>query len=184
MLNQTVFANVTWFMIIAQGIGFFGMIGNFISYQQNTNKRIVGVQIFAALFFFVHMLLIGATTGALLNILGALRNFVFFMRPKKWAESSLWVYVFCVFYLIAGILTWSGAISILPTIAMMCGTVALFMIKPKTTRKLALFCSVGWIVYNAFVFSLAGMVSETLTISSILIAMFKFDRKSLQKAAD
>ena len=181
MLNQIAFAQVTWFMILAQGLGFFGMLGNFISYQQNTNKRIVGVQIFAALFFFVHMLMIGATTGAMLNIVGAMRNFVFFMRPKKWAESVWWVYIFCFLYLAAGVLTWEGAISLLPTVAMIFGTIALFIIRPKTTRRLVLLCSVGWIIYGVLVFSVAAMISETLTIASILIAMYKFDRKGAEK---
>jgi len=123
-MNQLVFGNVTWFMLLAQMFGVFGLIMNFFSFQQNTNKRIVGIQIFGALFFSIHFL------------------------------------------------------------AMMVGTIALFLINTKLTRRFSLVGSIGWITYNALLVAIPGFISEIFTITSIVSAMIKFDFKKNNEYED
>jgi hypothetical protein len=168
---------IPWEMLVVQGVGFVGMIMNITSFQQNTNKRILGFQIIGTVLWCTHFLALGAYTGAALNFLGLSRNLVFFFRPKKWASSKLWLYFFCIAYIAAGVLTYESFTGILASAAMVLSTIALYIIHPKITRRISLASSSGWLTYNAISFSIAGVVAEILTITSIIIAMFKFDFK-------
>ena len=164
-------------MLIAQGIGFIAMFLNILSFQQNTNKRIVGVQIFKFMFFSVHFFMIGAYTGAALNLLGLFRNAIFFCRPRKWASNKLWLYFFCVLYIVSGMLTYTDLIDVFPIFGMLCGTMAVYATNPKITRRFFFAGSFGWMVYSGVNFSAAGFITAILTIVSIIIAMVKYDFK-------
>jgi len=182
-MNQIAFWNVTWGFLCVQFIGFIGLLLNVISYQANTNKRIVSIQIFGCLVWCVHFLLLGqfsagAYTGAALNAAGLLRNCVFAMRPKKWAAHPAWLYIFCLGYILCGIFTWSGPVSLLPMAAMQVGTVSLYVLNPKLTRRLGAVGSCGWLIFNVLTRSVPGAVCEVVTLISIAVAMVKFDRKS------
>jgi len=185
-MNQIAFWNMTWIFLIAQIIGFFGLLMNIASYQANTNKRIVTIQIFGTLFWGIHFLLLGpsspgAYTGAALNAAGLLRNCVFAMRPKKWAAHPAWVYIFCAGYVFCGVFTWGGPVSLLPMAGMLFGTVSLYLLSPKLTRRLAMGCSCTWLIYNILTRSVAGTICEILTLISIVAAMIKFDRKTCEE---
>ena len=177
---------MTWGFLAAQVIGFFGLLMNVVSYQANTNKRIVTIQIFGALFWGIHFLLLGqsvagAYTGAALNAAGLLRNCIFAMRPKKWAAHPAWVYIFCAGYVLCGIFTWGGPVSLLPMAGMLFGTVSLYLMKPKSTRRLALGSSCTWLIFNILTSSVAGVICEIFTLISIATAMIKFDRKPCEE---
>jgi hypothetical protein len=164
-------------MLMIQGLGLVGMVMTIISFQQNTNKRILGFQIIGTVLWCAHYFALGAYTGAALNFLGLLRNLVFFFRPKKWASSQLWLYFFCALYIAAGVMTYETYTSLLVTAAAILSTIAFYLINPKLTRRVSLASSSGWMAYNVISFSIAGVVAEILTITSIFVAMFKFDFK-------
>jgi len=182
-MNQIAFWNITWGFLAVQLVGLFGLLMNIASYQANTNKRIVGIQTIGGSIWLVHFMLLaqfspGAYTGAALNAAGLLRNCVFIMRPKKWASHPAWLYIFCFVYILCGVFTWSGPVSLLPTAAMLFGTVSLYVLNPKLTRRLGMACSSGWLVFNILTRSIPGVACEIATLVSILIAMLKFDRKT------
>ena len=184
-MNEIAFWGLTWGFIGVQLVGFVGLVLNVSSYQANTNKRIVTIQIFGCMVWFIHFLLLGqfsagAYTGAALNAAGLLRNIVFAMRPRKWAAHPAWLYAFCLGYILCGLLTWSGPVSLLPMAAMQFGTVSLYVLNPKLTRRLGSACSSGWLIFNALTRSVPGVVCEIVTLISIAIAMAKFDRKRKQ----
>ena len=83
------FTHMTPVETVGQAIGFIGMAMLFISFQQKENKKIYFWQIIGVSLFTVHFAMLGAYTGALLNILGVLRAVVFYNSEKKWAQSKL-----------------------------------------------------------------------------------------------
>jgi len=182
-MNQIAFWGLTWRYLCVQLIGVFGLVMNVVSYQANTNKRIVSIQIFGCLFWIIHFVLLGrysagAYTAAAMNAGGMLRNIVFAMRPKKWAAHPAWLYIFCFGYVLSGIFTWNGLVSLLPMVGMLLGTVSLYMLNPKLTRRLGAVSTCGWLIFNILTRSIPGAVCETLTLVSIGAAMIKYDRKS------
>ena len=103
---------------VAQIIGFGVAAMNCISFQQNKRKRIIGCQIFAAVLFIIHYILLGAYTGAALNLIGLLRSVVFINNDKKWAKSPVWLVVFVIISAIGSVVTWVDWYSFLPAAAM------------------------------------------------------------------
>lgn len=160
---------------IVQAIGIVGMILAFISFQKNSNKQILLYQTFAAVAFTLHFWLLGAFTGAAMNILGASRNIVFYNREKSWANKKFWVYLFITLYVISGILTWKNIFSLLPILAMSLATVGLWIKNSKITRYIILPTSPCWLIYNLVNKSISGVLTETFVLSSLLIAIIRFD---------
>lgn len=160
---------------IAQAVGIVGLTFAVISFQKNSNKGILFFQVLAELTFFVHFTLLGAYTGAYMNLIGAVRNLVFYNREKRWAQSKNWVFVFIAVYVIIGILTWKNEFSILPIIAMTLSSIALWIKNPKFTRLIVLPSSPCWLIYNIESSSIAGVLTESFVLSSLIIAIIRFD---------
>jgi len=185
----------------AQVIGLGGLFMICLSYLQNSNKRIVGYQLIGTIFFFFHFLIQAPLNpsvyaGALLNGASAVRCVVFYMRPKKWASHIAWLYIFIFIFGLCGVsscllsmnfsdgpvpITTFIAI-IISTIATIIGTVAIYIINPKKTRALGLVASSGWFCHNIIIWTIPGMITELITMTSIIIGMVKFDfKKNIQK---
>ena len=186
-MDQIVFSNVTWWDLFIQLIGFIGLLMNVISFQFNTNKQIVGFQLVGCLFWTTHFILLGqlpgnaaAYTGAALNAVCIFRNGVFFMRPKAWAAHPAWLYVFCTCSVLAGIFTWNGPLSLLSSVAMLFSTTALYVKNTTLTRRLLVVNSVCWLIFDAMTYSIPGTAAEVFSLTSIGIAMFRFDRKKAE----
>ncbi|MBR6739978.1 MAG: YgjV family protein [Clostridia bacterium] len=161
----------------AQILGFIGLALAIVSFQSNRRRNILLFQLLAGTVFTLHFLLIGAYTGSLLNVIGVARSAVFSFKGKKWADSRVWIGVFCAAMAVIGIFTWDGPASLLPTVAMMLTTVAFFLSNPTYIRRLNLPSSPMWMVYNLINRSYGGILTECFVMTSLLIAMFRFDRK-------
>lgn len=167
--------------IITQAIGFGGAALNFFSFQQNKRSRIIGFQIGAALLFITHYIFLGLTsgadafTGAALNFIGLSRSVVFINNNKKWAKSPVWLVFFIIVSIVAGVLTWESWYSFLPPMAMILTTISYWM-KDETKIRLITFpSSPCWLIYNVITGSVAGIVTECVVMSSLIIAIIRYD---------
>lgn len=169
------------YIIIAQAIGVIAMTCAVISFQQRTHKGILTFQLIGNIFFTIHFFMLGAITGAILNLIAMVRAAIFVNKGKKWAESILWFWFFCVASCVVGILSWEGYRSLLPIGGMICTTVAYWIKAPKIVRRVALPSSLMWIVYNGINGSFPGVITEVISIASIFIAMIRLDFKKENK---
>ena len=160
---------------IAQVIGFGGAAMNCLSFQQNKRKRIIAIQIGAAVLFIIHYILLGAYSGAALNFISLLRSFVFINNDKKWAKSPVWLGVFIVVSAVAGILTWEDWYSFLPPMAMILTTISYWMKNETKIRLITFPSSPCWLVFNIITGSVAGIVTECIVMSSLIIAIIRYD---------
>ena len=166
---------------IGQIIGFIAMAIIVASYQQKSHKNILTFQMVSGLLFTVHYLLLGAYTGAVMNLLGAFRSLVYSNRSKKWASSVIWPICFSVAFLISGILTWDNVFSVFPLIAMLMSSVVLWIQQPKINRMLSLPTSSFWLIYNIKTLSYPGIITEIFVLGSIIIGIFRLDIKKKNK---
>lgn len=169
------FTHMTPVETVGQVIGFIGMAMLFISFQQKENKKIYFWQIIGVSLFTVHFAMLGAYTGALLNILGVLRAVVFYNSEKKWAQSKLWVYGLLAAYVVVGILIWEDRYSLLPILAMVLSTFAFTADTPFHFRLLSFPCSPMWLTYNIHHFSISGSIAECCSMTSMIIAFIRCD---------
>ncbi|MBQ7921390.1 MAG: YgjV family protein [Clostridia bacterium] len=169
--------------IIIQAIGFCGTAFLLLAFQGKRRGTILLLQIMGSLCFFTHFGLLGAFSGAAMNLLSALRATVFFFREdKKWANSIVWLPVFIGTSLALSILTWEGWISILPMIGTVSTTFAQYSKAPKMVRLLTLPNCPCWLIYNGISGSISGVITEVLIALSIIIGFLRHDVKKTEKA--
>lgn len=160
---------------IAQAIGFIGLFLAILSFQQKQRKGILFFQILSSGVYFCHFLLLGALTGAVMNIFGAMRNWVFYHKEKTWANKVIWLYLFLALYTVSTVLTWKNIYSIFPLIGMYSGTVSFWLKTPKYIRLVVLFAPPCWFTYNLISGSIPGMLTEAFSFVSIIVAIIRFD---------
>ncbi len=176
--------------ILTQGIGFCGAALNFLSFQQNKRNRIIGFQIGAATLFIIHYICLGFTsgadafTGAALNFIGLSRSVVFINNDKKWAKSPVWLVFFIIVSVIAGVLTWEGWYSFLPPTAMILTTISYWMKNETKIRFITFPSSPCWLVFNIITGSFAGVVTECVVMSSLIIAIIRYDVLKKNRGAE
>lgn len=162
-------------IIIGQAFGILATIFCLISYQMNTKKSILIIQTFGTLCTCFSYFFLGATSGFVLNLACIIRNIVFyFVQDKKSIPFSI---LFAVIIGILGGLSWQGYISLLIIIPLAVNTICLSLGKPQLLRFSILFTSTTIIVYNIFVFSIGGIINETLIIISAIIGILRFHTK-------
>jgi hypothetical protein len=159
---------------IAQGIGFIGMALMFLAFQQNDKRKLLWIQAGAGMIFTVHFVILGAFTGMGMNLAAIPRNLIFARKPGK-KFQIIWTVFFIAVFVIIGIFTWENKFSFFPVFAMSLATIVFSLKEPRLIRFLSLPISGFWITYNIISFSIAGVLTESFVICSILIAIVRFD---------
>ena len=171
--------------IFAQTLGFIGLGLILLSFQFPRQKTVIRVQLYSSLVFAVHYLLLGAVTGALLNLIGICRALIFSNREHPWARKKWWLPLFCISYCIVYVLmftVWDMEASprnllleLLPVIGSLATTIG-FHLDNVTMRKLALVNGGTWVVYAILCGSIGGALTEAVGIVSVLIGLRRLKR--------
>lgn len=159
------------------------MICSVSSFQLNKHKHIMLVQIVATALFGLQYFLLGAYTGLALDIVGVLRDIVYYNKDKKWASSNWWTVFWVLVMLVVGIFTYQNWISLLMTAAMMLNTVSFSFTKPKLVRTTILISSPLLLVYNILTGSIGGVINELFTEISSVVGIIRYDIKKKDKTA-
>lgn len=160
---------------IAQILGFIATGLNLIIYSRNKRKSIITFLMISAMFFTAHYFLLGAYTGAALNLICVLRSAVFLNNDKKWAKSKFWLWFFIGVCALSGILTWKAWYSILPPVGMILSTVSNWMKSETKIRLITFPSSPCWLIYNIINHSVAGIITECIVMTSLSISIIRFD---------
>jgi len=165
----------TW---IAQAVGVVGMILGVLAFQCKDTKKLFLMQFLASLVCALQFLLLGAYTGLLLNVAGAIRLVILYFDKKKWANHPATVAAVTLMMVLCGIATWDGWLSILPTAAQAVSTPLYFRKSGKLLRWGQLcFMSPCWLIYNLCSLAIPGVILEIMNISSIIISLIRFKGK-------
>ncbi len=120
--------------------------------------------------------LLGAFTGMATNLVSCVTNTVYRVSVKHNKSTRVFQILFGVLFVIIGVLTWHGPVSLLVIGAKVLSTVANGINNPKIIRIMNLIIMPMWVIYDVVVFSLAGILSDLFTFLSIVIAMTRLDR--------
>jgi len=173
-------------VMLIQALGILGMATNILSYQGKQPKTVIWIQLFGSLFFAVHFLMLNAITGALLNLIGVLRAVIYANKEKLRHIKALNV-IFIVVYLLTYVATFTVfekvptllnlSVEILPVVAMIATTISFSKTSAAMIRKFAFISSPSWLVYNCINFSIGGILCESFSLLSVVLAMVRLDRK-------
>ena len=172
--------NIDYIMITAQVIGLAAMIATVLSLQCRSNQNFYRCQTAGGILFMLNFLLLGAWSGALMNVYSILRPEL--LRREKIANSK-WILpvllgmllTFCIILLVFSSEKWYLILAVF--IAQAGGTCAMATQNGKLIRFGQLFVvSPLWMIYNLLlpIPSMGGIICETINIISTLVALFRY----------
>ncbi len=157
-----------WFF----GIG--AMLFLFCAYQQKERKNLLLCKLGADICWAIHYGLLGASGGAIPNIVGIFRESVFVNRKKgNRADRIIWPIAFAAANLSLGVAMMKSYIDLLPLVSSALVTVSLWLKDPRITKIISLPVSCAFLVYDVFAGSYIGVINESLAIVSILTSVVK-----------
>ena len=119
-----------------------------------------------------HYLLLGAYSGCITKLLAIFRDcFIILKKNCNNFLNYFYLIFFIILYIIASIFTFNGILSILPLLAALIYTIFIWNGNELRLKKIAFICYFIWLIYNIFVMSISGIVSNVISIVSTLIAI-------------
>jgi len=161
--------------IVIQAIGFLGLLFFIISYQIRSNKVLFLCQLMGCVVFCIQMLLLGAYTGAVSLLVNILRNILLLkINDWKWVKSR-WTLAAVIALLTAvTAYTWNGALSLLPFVSVAVTSIGYWTDNAQKIRLSQLIGSPCTLLYDIFVKTWGGAISEGMTIVSIIVSIVRF----------
>lgn len=127
----------------------------------------------------IHYFLLGAYSGCITKLLAIFRDYFIILKEKHSKLSNiLYLFIFIMLYVVASIFTYNGILSILPLLAALIYIIFIWNGNEIIIKKVAFFCYFLWLVYNIFVFSIAGIVSNIIAIISTFVAIINIKKKT------
>lgn len=164
---------------IAQGIGVVAAALTILSFQFKKNKSLYLLQAVSGLLFSINFLMLGAYTAACLNFINLFRGGLLAGGDRfksNWLAAAL-----MAAYTAVTVVTYANWLSVLVLVAQLVGTVAMWSRKGRIIRLGQLFVvSPSWLIHNVFNFSLGGLITEAVSIVSILISLIRY-RKGFEE---
>ena len=158
--------------VLAQIIGFIAFFISLIAYHRNKKQKILSNMILSNVFNLIHYLLLGAYSGCITKIIAIFRDlFILVKNKNKILSANIFMIIFILIYILVGIYNYNNIFSILPLVAAIIYIIPVWNGDELTIKKTAFFCYFLWLVYNIFVFSIAGIVSNIISIISTFIAV-------------
>ncbi len=148
-------------MIYIQLIGLLAFCVLVLSYYKKDSNTILTYQITSNLAYAVHYFLLGGLSGAFISFVGAIRNIIF-VKVKR--VNILLVTIFTIIYLIITIIFYESLYSIFPMCANICYLIFISKKDKKNILIGAILNSLFWMLYSAFVYSIVGIVTESILI--------------------
>lgn len=163
---------------IAQFFGLLGLIILIISFQKNNKSNLLKYQIISSLLFSIQYLCLNAITGCLMNFMTMIRNIIY----KKYKDNvSILVLILIILgMIILSMFSYKGIISLLPTIAVILYSIALYQKKMTIIRITEVISCCLFIIYNIKVLALTGLITTILETIFSLVAIYKFDIKKIK----
>jgi hypothetical protein len=166
--------------LFIQAIGFVGVALFIISYQIRSNRALFLCQLVGCLVFCVQFFLMGAYTGALSLIVNIVRNILLLRADEwKWAGSKITLVGVIGLLAVITVYTWAGWPSLLPFASVAVTIIGYWTRNAQKIRLTQLLGSPCTLLYDLIIHSWGGALSESITIISILVSIFRFGWKNL-----
>ena len=168
--------------IIAQIIGFVAVALYLLSYQLKKRKHIVLVTFISNSFYVLQYFLLGAFSGAVMDILSTIASFLAAKKNslsfKKYAKTVgvLTVLVIIIIGLII-VKVQNNWIEFLPIGGAVFQVISLWCDDEQTLRKFGLCSAPFWLVYNFVSKAYGASLGSAFAIVSIIVSLIRYRKK-------
>ena len=160
---------------LIQIIGFIAMAFFIISYQIRSNRALFLCQLLGCCLFCLQFCIMGAYTGALGLLVNIARNVLLLKADDwPWVRRGTTLLGVILLLLVMTVYTWAGWISLLPFISVAVTSVGYWTDNAQKIRLSQLIGSPCTLLYDLMIGSWGGVLSETITLLSIIISIFRF----------
>ena len=168
--------------IIVQGIGFVAVAAFILSYQIKSNRRLFLLQLIGSALFCLQFFLLDAFSGCLSLAVNILRNALMMKyNDWEWVRRKGCPVIIAALFTAVLFFTWNGPVSLLAFAASVSSTFVYWTNSPRKIRMVNLICaSPCWLIYDVIVHSWGGLLSESITLISILVSVFRFGWNGLE----
>ncbi len=173
--------------ICAQAVGIAAMAFNILSFQMKTPGKVMLCQLIGSLLFAVNFFMLDAIVGAIMNLIGVIRAVIYLKKDRFRADHILWLVGFTLLYIVSYVLTFTvlgseftaknAILEVLPVIGMLATTISYRLQSAKSIRAYGLVSSPAWLIYNIANVAIGAIVCEVLSLGSIVLGMWRYDRK-------
>lgn len=168
--------------VFIQGIGFVAVLFFIFSYQLRSNRMLFLCQLLGCSIFCLQFCLMGAYTGAVSLLVNILRNLLLLKIDQwDWVKSKVTMSGILLLLAVMTILTWDGWISLLPLASVGVTTVGYWTNNAQKLRLFQFFGSPCTLLYDILIHSWGGVISESITLASIIISVIRFGWSDLEK---
>lgn len=173
--------------IAAQIISIAAMGVYLLSFQQKKQNAIIFFQLVANALFSLSFLMLGAMTGAILNLISAIRATLFIYKKQLKTDNNIWLVGFIAVYIAS--YAWSifllgdkltpitAILELFPVVGMVATTLGYRAKTAKGTRISGLVNEPAWLVYNIYSFSIGAIACNIFSLVSIFVGMARFDKQ-------
>ncbi len=168
--------------IVAQIIGLAAVCLFLLSYQMKSRGGIIAMNLTSRILYVVQYLLLGAISGAVLDILGSVASLVAGKRNAPFMKKHIRL----VFVLMNGAIVCAGvgiaianrsALDLLPVFGVLLHTGAFWLTRERVIRIVSLIGSPFWLTYNFASRAYGSALGDLLTMGSIVIALIKYRKR-------
>ena len=158
-------------------VGIVAVILYFVGYLQKKRGAIIFLNASSRLLYIIQYIMLGAITGAVLDIAGIVSSFLAGLKDKPFIKKHTKLFVVLVSLAIigAGLLTYKDIFSLLPIAGVLLHTGAFWMDDEKKIRLISLLGSPFWLVYNFVSCAYGSCVGDVLSIVSLGISIVRYD---------
>ena len=175
-------------IIIPQIVGLFAVVTFLLSYQQKKRSNIIALNVISRCLYILQYILLGAFSGAVLDILGAVSSVVAGKKHtpfiKKHTKAILALITACMIG--AGVtiaLINKSFLDLFSLTGVLLHTSAFWISSEKTIRRVSLLGSPFWFVYNLLSRAYGSAIGDVLTMCSIIIAMIRHKNSDNEKSS-
>lgn len=166
-------------IMVAQAVGILAVALFLLSYQQKKRKNIIVCNAASRVLYILQYIMLGAFEGAVLDILGTVSSVMAQNKDKEFIRRHLKGMIILINALIlaAGIWLYEDIFSLGALIGVMLHTIAFWITKEKTIRRVSFLGSPFWLVFNLANHAYGSAVGDFLTMVSIGVAIYRYDIK-------
>ncbi len=175
--------NIDWEYIISQILVIVYYLLLMSTYQLKNRNRILFINFLALVVIGLSYFLLDAYTGIAMVCVGMIRNAIFYLDEKKYGKSDkikkkdIFIILFLTIILIgASFYTYDGVFSLMSSLATYLYTVSIWQKNTKVYKILGIPVSIAGIAYNVFIFSIFGIIFESVTLLSAIVGFFREKR--------
>ena len=166
-------------VLIANIVALIAMAISFTSYQLNSQRKLLIMQIFSNLPTGISFMILGAWTGVAMNCIAIVRNIVY---SNKKTKSVRWIpFAFAAVMVLMGIYTWTEWYCILMVTGWVVNTLSLSSPSPQFIRKTILVSSPLACVYSLLAQNYLSAAKETMSMISAIIGIIRFRKDGKTK---